>query len=174
MAAYPLAKSARQFPARNIILWLCIFCMMFSGGLIPWYMTMKRYGLINNIFGLAVSGGLPVFNLILFVNFFQSISKELEEAAIVDGAGPWRILVSIIVPVSKPIIATVALFTIVAQWNEFFHGYILSTNLSHYPLQSYITVSYTHLYLLKTAQKYKRLYRYREKWQRFCADQQGS
>lgn len=138
MAAYPLAKSARQFPARNIILWLCVFCMMFSGGLIPWYMTMKRYGLINNIFGLAISGGLPVFNLILFVNFFQSISKELEEAAIVDGAGPWRILVSIIVPVSKPIIATVALFTIVAQWNEFFHGYILSTNLSHYPLQSYI------------------------------------
>ena len=101
-------------------------------------MVMKKYGLINNIFGLAISGGLPVFNLILFVNFFQSISKELEEAAIVDGAGPWKILSGIIVPVSKPIIATVALFTIVAQWNEFFHGYILSTNLSHYPLQSYI------------------------------------
>lgn len=138
MAAYPLAKSKKQFPIRNIVLWMCIFCMMFSGGLIPWYMVMKKYGLINNIFGLAISGGLPVFNLILFVNFFQSISKELEEAAIVDGAGPWKILSGIIVPVSKPIIATVALFTIVAQWNEFFHGYILSTNLSHYPLQSYI------------------------------------
>ena len=138
MAAYPLAKSKKQFPVRNIVLWMCIFCMMFSGGLIPWYMVMKKYGLINNIFGLAISGGLPIFNLILFVNFFQSISKELEEAAIVDGAGPWKILSGIIVPVSKPIIATVALFTIVAQWNEFFHGYILSTNLSHYPLQSYI------------------------------------
>ena len=138
MAAYPLAKSKKQFPIRNIVLWMCIFCMMFSGGLIPWYMVMKKYGLINNIFGLAISGGLPVFNLILFVNFFHSISKELEEAAIVDGAGPWKILSGIIVPVSKPIIATVALFTIVAQWNEFFHGYILSTNLSHYPLQSYI------------------------------------
>ena len=138
MAAYPLAKSKKQFPIRNIVLWMCIFCMMFSGGLIPWYMVMKKYGLINNIFGLAISGGLPIFNLILFVNFFQSISKELEEAAIVDGAGPWKILSGIIVPVSKPIIATVALFTIVAQWNEFFHGYILSTNLSHYPLQSYI------------------------------------
>lgn len=115
MAAYPFSKSAKAFPARNMILWLCIFCMMFSGGLIPWYITMKNYNLINSVFGLAISGGLPVFNLILFVNFFQSISKELEEAAIVDGAGPWRILVSIVVPVSKPIIATVALFTIVGH-----------------------------------------------------------
>lgn len=138
MAAYPLAKSAKLFPARNVILWVCIFCMMFSGGLIPWYITMKNYNLINSVFGLAISGGLPVFNMILFVNFFQSISKELEEAAIVDGAGPWRILLSIVVPVSKPIIATVALFTIVGQWNEFFHGYILSTSLENYPLQSYI------------------------------------
>lgn len=137
-AAYPLAKTTRYFPARNGILWLCVFCMMFSGGLIPWYMTMKRYGLINSIFGLAVSGGLPVFNLILFVNFFQSIPRELEEAAFVDGAGPWQILLRIIIPVSKPILATVALFTIVSQWNEFFHGYILSTGLAHYPLQSYI------------------------------------
>lgn len=137
-ASYALAKSKKDFPARNVILWICMFCMMFSGGLIPWYMTMKNYGLINNVFGLAICGGLPIYNMILMINFFESISKELEEAAIVDGAGPWRILFSIVLPISKPILATIALFTIVSHWNEFFQGYVLSTKVSYYPLQSYI------------------------------------
>jgi len=133
-ASYALAKSKKEFAPRNVIM----FCMMFSGGLIPWYMTMKNYGLINSVLGLAVCGGLPIYNMILMINFFESISKELEEAAIVDGAGPWRILFSIVLPISKPIIATIALFTIVGQWNEFFQGYVLSTKINYYPLQSYI------------------------------------
>ena len=99
---------------------------------------MKNYGLINSVFGLAVCGGLPIYNMILMINFFESISKELEEAAIVDGAGPWRILFSIVLPISKPILATIALFTIVSHWNEFFQGYVLSTKIDYYPLQSYI------------------------------------
>ena len=137
-ASYALAKQKKEFAPRNIIMWICIFCMMFSGGLIPWYMTMKNYGLINSVFGLAVCGGLPIYNMILMINFFESISKELEEAAIVDGAGPWRILFSIVLPISKPILATIALFTIVSHWNEFFQGYVLSTKIDYYPLQSYI------------------------------------
>lgn len=137
-ASYALAKPKKEFAPRNIIMWICIFCMMFSGGLIPWYMTMKNYGLINSVFGLAVCGGLPIYNMILMINFFESISKELEEAAIVDGAGPWRILFSIVLPISKPILATIALFTIVSHWNEFFQGYVLSTKIDYYPLQSYI------------------------------------
>lgn len=91
-ASYALAKSKKDFAPRNVIMWICVFCMMFSGGLIPWYMTMKNYGLINSVFGLAVCGGLPIYNMILMINFFESIPKELEEAAIVDGAGPWKIL----------------------------------------------------------------------------------
>ena len=138
MAAYPLAKSRQEFAPRNGILWLFVFCMLFSGGTIPWYMVMKNYGLINNVFGLAVCGGIPVFNLILMVNFFQGIPKELEEAAMVDGAGPWYILARIVVPLSKPVLATIALFTIVGQWNEFFQGLVLSTSEEHYPLQTYI------------------------------------
>lgn len=138
LAAYPLAKSSREFAPRNIILWIFVFCMMFSGGVVPWYMVMKNYGLINNVFGLAIAGGIPVFNLILVVNFFQGIPKELEEAAMVDGAGPWFILFRIVVPLSKAVIATVALFTIVGQWNEFFQGLVLSTGAEHYPLQTYI------------------------------------
>lgn len=138
MASYPLAKSTREFKPRNIVLWLFVFCMMFSGGLIPWYTVMKSYNLTNSIFGLAIAGGIPVFNLILVVNFFQEVPKELEEAAKVDGAGPWYILFGIVVPLSKPVIATVALFTIVAHWNDFFQGLILSTGAAHYPLQTYI------------------------------------
>lgn len=138
MAAYPLAKTSREFKPRNKILWLFVFCMLFSGGTIPWYIVMKSYHLMNNAFGLAICGGVPVFNLILMVNFFQGIPKELEEAAKVDGAGPWYILLHIIVPLSKPVIATVALFTIVNHWNEFFQGLVLSTGEEHYPLQTYI------------------------------------
>ena len=138
MAAYPLAKAKSEFHPRNIILWIFVFCMLFSGGTIPWYMVMKSYGLMNSAFGLAVCGGVPVFNLILMVNFFQGIPKELEEAAMVDGAGPWYILVRIVVPLSKPVLATIALFTIVGQWNEFFQGLVLSTGEEFYPLQTYI------------------------------------
>lgn len=138
MAAYPLAKSRQEFGPRNIILWIFVFCMLFSGGTIPWYMVMKSYKLLNNVFGLAICGGIPVFNLILMVNFFQGIPKELEEAAMVDGAGPWYILLRVVVPLSKPVLATIALFTIVGQWNEFFQGLVLSTGEEHYPLQTYI------------------------------------
>ena len=138
MAAYPLAKAKQEFAPRNIILWIFVFCMLFSGGTIPWYMVMKNYGLMNSTFGLAICGGVPVFNLILMVNFFQGIPKELEEAAMVDGAGPWYILLKIVVPLSKPVLATIALFTIVGQWNEFFQGLVLSTGERFYPLQTYI------------------------------------
>ena len=138
MAAYPLAKSKGEFGPRNVILWIFVFCMLFSGGTIPWYMVMKSYKFMNSAFGLAVCGGVPVFNLILMVNFFQGIPKELEEAAMVDGAGPWYILLRIVVPLSKPVLATVALFTIVGHWNEFFQGLVLSTGEQFYPLQTYI------------------------------------
>ncbi len=138
MASYPLAKSSREFKPRNIVLWLFVICMMFQGGLIPWYIMMKSYHLTNSVFGLAIAGGIPVFNLILVVNFFQEVPKELEEAAKVDGAGPWYILFGIIVPLSKPVIATIILFTIVGHWNDFFQGLMLSTGAAHYPLQTYI------------------------------------
>ena len=138
MAAYPLAKTKQEFAARNVILWMFVFCMLFSGGTIPWYMVMKKYGLTNSVFGLAVCGGIPVFNLILMVNFFQEIPKELEEAAMVDGAGAWYILARVVVPLSKPVLATIALFTIVTQWNDFFQGLVLSTGEKYYPLQTYI------------------------------------
>lgn len=138
MAAYPLSKTVKQFKQRNLIMWLMVFCMMFSGGLVPWYQNIRELGLINNIWALVLAGGFPVFNLILVVNFFRGLPKELEEAALVDGCGPWRMLFQIFLPLALPVLATVTLFTMVDHWNEFFNGLVLTTTTDKYPLQTYI------------------------------------
>ena len=138
LMAYPLSKSVKQFPARNVIMWFLIFAWLFSGGLIPWYQTMKSIGMINNIWGLVLGNSLPIFNVILAVNFFRNLPREIEEAALIDGAGPWQIFLQIYVPLSKPMIATIALFSMVYHWNEFFNGLVLSTRQAYYPLQTYI------------------------------------
>lgn len=138
MMAFPLAKTKREYKPRNVLMWLVLFCMVFSGGTIPWYITMKSYNLIDNIWGLVLSGSLPVFNLILVINFFRGLPSDLEEAAVVDGAGPWRILFQIFVPCSIPVLATIVLFTGVYHWNEFFQGLVLTNGEENYPLQTYI------------------------------------
>lgn len=136
--AYPLSRPAAEYKPKNVIMWIVIFCMLFNGGTIPWYITMVRYGLIDNIWGLVLCGGVPVFNLILLINFYRGIPKELMEAAQVDGAGEWRVLFQIVVPCSIPVLATLVLFTSVGYWNEFFQGLVLSSGERHYPLQTYI------------------------------------
>lgn len=138
MMAYPLSKTTKEFPARNIFMWILVFCMMFSGGLVPWFQTMKGLKLTNSVWGLVLGNSVPMFNVILVVNFFRNIPKELEEAALVDGANPWYILSMIIVPISLPVIATVTLLTAVYHWNEFFNGLVLMTKAENYPLQTYI------------------------------------
>ena len=136
--AYPLSRTITEYKPKNVIMWIVIFCMLFNGGTIPWYITMVKYGLIDNIWGLVLCGGVPVFNLILLINFYRGIPKELIEAAQVDGAGEWRILFKVIVPCSIPVLATLILFTSVGYWNEFFQGLVLSSGEKHYPLQTYI------------------------------------
>jgi multiple sugar transport system permease protein/putative aldouronate transport system permease protein len=138
MMAYPLSKVRREFKTRNIFMWILVFCMIFNGGLIPWYMTVQSYGLIDSIWALVLGSSVPVFNVILIMNFFRNVPKDLEEAAVMDGAGPWTILFRIFVPVSVPVLATVALFVSVYHWNEFFNGLVLMNTANKYPLQTYI------------------------------------
>ncbi|WP_438347671.1 carbohydrate ABC transporter permease [Paenibacillus sp. FA6] len=138
LMAYPLSKGPKELPFRNVLMWILVFTMLFNGGLIPWYMTVKSLGLINNIWALVLGSSVPVFSVILVINFFRNLPKELEEAALVDGAGPWRMLIQIFVPLAGPVIATVTLFSIVYHWNEFFNGLILMSTSDHYPLQTYI------------------------------------
>lgn len=138
LMAYPLSKGAKELPFRNVLMWILVFTMLFNGGLIPWYMTIKSLGLINNIWALVLGSSVPVFSVILVINFFRNLPKELEEAALVDGAGPWRMMIQIFVPLAGPVIATVTLFSIVYHWNEFFNGLVLMSTADHYPLQTYI------------------------------------
>lgn len=160
MAAFPLSRTKKQFPKRDIFMWIFVFCMLFNGGTVPWYVTMKNYGLMDSIWGLVLGMGLQVFNVILAVNFFKNLPVELEEACFVDGGGPWRNLISIYVPLAKPMVATIALFTIVQYWNEFFQGMVLSTRQSSYPLQTYIqqmvvTLDYSNMNVEQIAQAMK-------------------
>lgn len=138
LMAYPLSKNNKLFPGRNAYMWFVIFTMLFSGGLVPWYMTINTLGLINSIWALVLPTAVPVFNVVLLMNFFRGIPKELDEAGIVDGAGPWYMLFKIYVPVSLPALATITLFTIVGHWNSFFDGLILMNKPEKYPLQTYI------------------------------------
>ncbi|KZS48845.1 ABC transporter permease [Paenibacillus glucanolyticus] len=138
LMAYPLSRNPRQFRFRNAYMWFIVFTMLFSGGLIPWFVTIKSYGMLDTIWALVLPNAVPVFNVILLVNFFRSIPKEMDEAAMMDGAGPWYMLLKIYLPLSVPVLATITLFSIVGHWNSFFDGLILMNKQENYPLQTYI------------------------------------
>jgi putative aldouronate transport system permease protein len=138
LTAYPLSKSKKEFPARNIMMWYVVAMMVFGAGLIPMYIIVSKLQLVNSIWALVIPRGLPIWNVILLMNFFRGVPVELEEAAIMDGAGPWYILFRIYLYISLPALATVTLFTIVGHWNSFFDGLIYMQNPRNYPLQTYI------------------------------------
>lgn len=138
LAAYPLSKQKEQFRGRSIIIWLFIFAMLFSGGLIPTYMIVRFTGLLNSIWALVLPPAVQIFNIILTMNFFRSVPNELEESAFMDGAGHFRILWQIYVPLSKPALATMVVFTLVFHWNAWFDGMIYMNEASKYPMQTYL------------------------------------
>lgn len=138
LTAYPLSKEVSAFRHRSYFAWFFVFTILFSGGLIPWYMTIKMTGLIDSLWALILPAAVAVFNIILLLNFYRSLPKELEEAAVIDGAGHWLILWKIMVPLSMPAIATILLFTVVHHWNSWFDGMILMNKPNHYPLATYL------------------------------------
>lgn len=138
MTAYPLSKSQYEFTGRTAYTWFFALTMLVSGGLIPWYMIIKGTGLLDTIWALVIPGMAPAYSIVLMLNFFRGIPKSLEESAFIDGAGHFTILWKIFVPLSMPSIATIALFTVVGNWNAWFDGLILMQLPSNYPLQSYL------------------------------------
>jgi putative aldouronate transport system permease protein len=138
LVAYPLSRTKTEFRARDFFAWFFIITVLFSGGLIPWYMVINQTGLIDSFWALIIPGALPVFNVILLANSFRSVPKELEEAAAMDGAGHWTILFKVLLPLSLPVLATVTLFVAVGHWNAWFDGLILMNSPDNYPLQSYL------------------------------------
>lgn len=138
LMAYPLSKSKREFKGRNIYMNVMIFAMLFSGGMIPSYLLIKNLDMLNTIWSLVLPGAVPIFSVILVMNFFAAVPKALEEAAFIDGANALQVLFKVYVPVSIPALATVSLFSIVGTWNDFFSGLIYMTKVSNYPLMTYI------------------------------------
>jgi putative aldouronate transport system permease protein len=138
LTAFPLSRTTRAFPGRNVFIWLLVAGMILNVGLVPWYLTISNYGLIDSIWALVLPTALPVWNTIILMNFFRNIPKELDEAARIDGANPWQLLWCVYLPTSLPVLATITLFSIVGHWNSFFDGLILMNNPENYPLQTYI------------------------------------
>lgn len=138
LTAYPLSKSKQDFRHRNWFSWFFVITILFNAGLIPTYMVVKSTGLINKIWALILPGAIPVFSMLVVMNYMRSLPKELEEAAYIDGATHVQTLLKVILPVSTPTIATVALFAFVGHWNSWFDGMIYMNDVNRYPLQTYL------------------------------------
>lgn len=131
--AYPLSKS--WMPGRRFFVLFILITMYFGGGLIPLFIMINKYGLYNSRLAILMTSGISTWNVMIMTAFFRSLPKELEEASFVDGANELTILTKIILPLSKPILATIALFYAVGQWNSWFSAYIFLTDKNLYPIQ---------------------------------------
>ncbi|MBM7564019.1 carbohydrate ABC transporter permease [Paenibacillus sacheonensis] len=138
VSAYALSRPKSEFRSRDVYMWVLVFTMIFSGGLIPTYLTIKSLHMLDTMWSLVLPTAVAVFNIIVLMNFFKSLPKELDEAAVIDGSGPWHKLWAIYFPLSLPSIATVTLFSVVGHWNAFFDGLIYMNDPNHYPLQTYL------------------------------------
>jgi putative aldouronate transport system permease protein len=120
LTAYPLSK--KNLPHRSFFMLFILFTMFFSGGLIPTYLLIKGLGLINSVWVYIFPVMIQTFSLLIMRNFFMNIPNELEDSAKIDGASDFRILFSIVLPLSKPILATIGLWQAVNHWNAWFDG----------------------------------------------------
>jgi len=136
--AYPLSRSESVFKARKFFMPYLLITMMFYGGLIPSYIVVIKAGLYDTIWSLILPYAVPAFNVILLLNFFRELPKEIEESAFIDGAGHWTVLFKIYLPLSKAVLATLTLFFFVYHWNSWLDGIIYMRTPEHYPLQSYL------------------------------------
>jgi putative aldouronate transport system permease protein len=134
LTAYPLSKL--NLKGGKWIAWFFVFTMLFNGGLIPSYVLILELNIYNTIWALVLPSIVNVYNVILMLNFFRNIPKELEEAALIDGAGQLVTLFRIFLPVSMPSIATIALFIAVSQWNSWFDGLIYLSDAGKWPLST--------------------------------------
>ncbi|KQY80786.1 MULTISPECIES: carbohydrate ABC transporter permease [Paenibacillus] len=131
--AYPLSRS--DFWGRNMLMNMVIFSMLFGGGMIPTYLVIRGLGLLDSYWSLMLPGAISAFNLIVVKNFFQQMPPGLEEAARIDGCSDLGVLWRIVLPLSKPVIATFALFYAVGHWNNFFSALLYISDSTKWPLQ---------------------------------------
>lgn len=138
LAAYAISKDSHGFRTRTLYTWFFLFTMLFSGGIVPSYMLIRNLDLMNTIWALVLPVAVNVFNMVLMMNFFRAVPRELEEASLIDGAGHFRTLWSIYLPISLPALATISLFTMVFHWNSWFDGLLYMTDYRNYPLSTFL------------------------------------
>lgn len=138
ITAFPLCLPEHKFPEGKLIKWFFLANMLFSGGLIPFYVLMREYRLFNSFWVMILPGALPIWNMILMMNFFRNVPYALNEAATIDGANPFQILFKIYVPLSIPSLACLFLFQFVGHWNGYFDGLLYINDPAKQPLQTYI------------------------------------
>ncbi|RAV14405.1 carbohydrate ABC transporter permease [Paenibacillus contaminans] len=133
-AAYALSR--KDFKGRGIIMGLIVFTMFFGGGLVPTFLLVSELGMLNTVWALIIPNAVTVYNLIICRTFFQTnIPRELQESAEIDGCSNTMLFVKIVVPLSAPIIAVMALYYGVAHWNSYFSAIIYLKDRGLYPLQ---------------------------------------
>jgi putative aldouronate transport system permease protein len=135
-AGYFLSKG--RVRGRNLVFLLFILTMFIDGGLVPTYILVTRMGFRNSLFALFIPNALNIFYIVLMKNYFMSMPESLEESARLDGANDLRVLAQIVVPVSRPIMATISLFYAVYFWNDWFHGMIYISRNMIFPLSLYL------------------------------------
>ena len=138
ITAYPLSKAKGVFKGRTAFSWFFMLTMLVSGGLIPTFLIVTWTGLRNTVWALVLPGAVPVYNVLILLNFFRTLPGELEESAVLDGAGDFTILFRFFVPLSMPCIASLIVFTSVAHWNEWLGGAIYLDSIEKYPLATYL------------------------------------
>ncbi len=136
ITAYPLAK--QDLVGRKFFSTFFVITMLIGGGLIPSYLLVSGLGLKDTLWALILPGALPVYNMIILMNFIRGLPHEIEEAAWVDGANPFQTLALVIFPLLGPSLATVGLFSMVGHWNDWFAGMIYMSLPANYPLQTYL------------------------------------
>ncbi len=138
ISAYAMSQEDHKFHGRKYYTWMFMVTMVFGGGLIPTFLVVKNVGLYDTIWALIIPQAVQVFNIIMMLNFFRGLPPSLAESAFVDGANHFQVLWKIYLPISKPSLATVGLFTMVGNWNSWFDGMIYLADTTKYPLQTYL------------------------------------
>ena len=138
ITAFPLCLPGKKFPEGKFFKWFFVANMLFSGGLIPSYVLMRQYGLFDSFWSMILPGALPIWNMILMINFFRNVPYELNESATIDGANPLQILFKVYVPLCVPSLACLLLFQFVGHWNSYFDGLLYINDAAKQPLQTYI------------------------------------
>ena len=136
LMAYPLTFP--DFKGKTLVTVILTITMFFGGGLVPFYLVILRLGLMDTIWALILPGAISAWTVIIFRTFFQSIPTSLRESAQIDGAGHFTVLGRIIIPLSKPLLATFTLFTVVAFWNDFFNALIFLRSQEKQPIQLFL------------------------------------